>query len=247
MRPGTWANRRRRWLRPGFEAPGRGEHDAAEHGLGDHEETAGDRVREQGLGVARRARVGQGEARCVGLPGRDPVDRHLVAAGEVVADVAHPDRATRRGRERLDVLDVGGGVRRGPGGVPGAGVDRVEHRAGAGVVHRVDDRPGVDEAAGLRDRAVGEPEQRAVVGPLSRGSPGPAPAARRGRRRRNRRRYASRSRRSSASFGCTPQVRVSSSSSARARSGGVAPVRTARSSVLRGVCWLSTNSMTSTR
>ena len=54
--------------------------------------------------------------------------------------------------------------------------------------------------------------------------------------------------RSSASFGWRPQAVTSSSYSLRTEPPLTGPpVRTARSMVLRGVCWLSTNCTTSTR
>ncbi len=149
---------------------GRGVHGAAEGGLGDHEQPAGARVHQQRLGVVRAVRVGERVAArgpLVGAPaGHDPVDVDARAAPGVVADVARPDHTAPARRERLDVVHLGG-VRRPADQPAGAGVEPVDHRVVAGVVGGVDDRAGVDQAAGLEDVLVGDREQRPARDPLA--------------------------------------------------------------------------------
>ena len=206
---------------------------------------------QQRLGVVGAVGVDEPEARRrvhldLAASHRHPGDHDLVAVVPVVPDVADPDRAPAGRGERLDVdgLGVEGGH---PHGLPGRWVDR-EHPAGvAGVVGGHHQRPEVDQAAGLADPRVGEGEHR-----VGRGGGGPRGPRGEEEADQERREGAAGHRppsRSStrARWGCRCQAETSSAYSSRACSDGAAPVRTARSRVLRGVCWLSTNSTTSTR
>ena len=112
------------------------------------------------------------------------------------------------------------------------------------------DRAGVDQPAGLVDRRVGEREQRRAVrrrSPSPRGGAAPTEAAQQpSASAAALRQPVTQQLRQRA--GARPSVRVSSSSSSRApsrrRRRRCAPRAAA---CCAGVCWLSTNSMTSTR
>ena len=219
--------------------------------LGDHKHLAADRVHEQRLRVVGTVAVGQRVRRRLDLlrgpPRGDSEQRHRLPRGGVVADVADEQVAVRHRGDRLDIDRVSGP--RGP--TDGAAGDRIDDEGPpgvAGVVHRHEQSVARHQTARLDDLRVVEAE----LGPGTLGA---------GHGRADRERHShrdggeglrdaahERSASSSARRGRMPQVATSSSYSLRTPPPFTGPlVRTARNIVLRGVCSLATNSITSTR
>ena len=146
----------------------RGVQRAAQDALAGHEQLARPRVGHQGLGVPRRAGIGQ----LVGLPRHldvlrsdgEPGDADRRAVLGVVADVADPDAVPARGRERLHVLGLARPADD-PDRPPVRRVHREDPAGVAGVVGR-DEQPVLhDQPARLDDLRVLEAEHLvAVVG-----------------------------------------------------------------------------------